>query len=153
MLLCHLLKVIWLSNRFPSCSPNAFSKSSLFIPSTWRPIIPSRYLTTLPLDTISHYWHLVCCHIHTWGWTAWPWARPGPPWRWSACQCRCLGSEGCRAWPKRVTYNDIICRLGCDSVENQKHIYDCVAFDEDSEESVSYTDTYMYALKALLVLM
>ena len=102
MLLCHLLKVIWLSNRFPSCSPNAFSKSSLFIPSTWRPFIPSRYLTTLPLDTISHYWHLVCCHIHTWGWTAWPWARPGPPWRWSACQCRCLGSEGCRALPKRV---------------------------------------------------
>ena len=38
---------------------------------------------------------------------------------------------------------DINCRLGCDSVEDQKHIYDCVALDEESEESVlSYADIY-----------
>ena len=38
---------------------------------------------------------------------------------------------------------DINCRLGCDSVEDQKHIFDCVALDEESEESVlSYADIY-----------
>ena len=38
---------------------------------------------------------------------------------------------------------DINCRLGCDNVEDQIHIYYCDALeDEDSEDTISYTDIY-----------
>ena len=38
---------------------------------------------------------------------------------------------------------NINCRLGCDNVEDQTHIYYCDALkDEDSEDTLSYTDIY-----------
>ena len=38
---------------------------------------------------------------------------------------------------------DINCRLGCDTVENQKHIYNSYALEDDyEEEDVCYNDIY-----------
>ena len=38
---------------------------------------------------------------------------------------------------------DINCRLGCDTVEDQNHIYNCDALKDDyNEENLSYSDIY-----------
>ena len=38
---------------------------------------------------------------------------------------------------------DINCRLGCDTVEDQNHIYNCDALKDDyNEENLSYNDIY-----------